>query len=84
MKRAPFIVLAALVALALTTRGLWEDRVSALLGIGGAHDRYLGYVEGETSMVAPPVAGRLVERPVNRGDRVKKGDKLFVIDPVMA
>ena len=46
--------------------------------------RYLGYVEGETSLIAPPIAGRLVERPVDRGDQVKKGDRLFVIDPVLA
>jgi HlyD family secretion protein len=84
MKRAPFIVLAALVALALATRGLWQDRTFALLGIGAAHDRYLGYVEGETALVGPPIAGRLVERPVNRGDHVKKGDRLFIIDPVVA
>ncbi len=48
------------------------------------HRRYLGYVEGETSLIAPPIAGRLLERPVDRGGRVKKGDRLFVIDPVVA
>ena len=46
--------------------------------------RYLGYVEGETTLVAPPVAGRLVARPVERGDRINKDDRLFVIDTVHA
>ena len=46
--------------------------------------RYLGYVEGETTLVAPPVAGRLVARPVERGDRVDKGHRLFVIDTTQA
>ena len=84
MKRAPIIVLAALVALALTTRDLWEEPVFRALGLSSGHEHYLGYVEGETSLVAPPVAGRLVERPVNRGDRVQKGDRLFLIDTTLA
>ena len=62
----------------------WRAPLLAALGFGGEHARYLGYVEGETSLIAPPVAGRLVERPVDRGGQVKKGDRLFVIDPVLA
>jgi HlyD family secretion protein len=46
--------------------------------------RYLGYVEGETTLVAPPVAGRLVARPVERGDQIDKGQQLFVIDTSQA
>lgn len=84
MKRAPFIVLAALITLLLATRDWWEEPVFAALGFTSAQHRYLGYVEGETSLVAPPAAGRLVERPVNRGDRVRKGDKLFTIDQTLA
>ena len=34
--------------------------------------------------MAPPIAGRLVARPVERGSRVKKGDRLFVIDTTQA
>ena len=45
---------------------------------------YLGYVEGETTLVAPPIAGRLVARPVERGGRVTKGDRLYVIDTTQA
>jgi HlyD family secretion protein len=84
MKRALVIALAVLVAVALTTRDLWEEPVLGFLGLSSDHEHYLGYVEGETSLVAPPVAGRLVERPVNRGDSVKKGDRLFVIDTTLA
>jgi HlyD family secretion protein len=45
---------------------------------------YLGYVEGESTLVAPPIAGRLVARPVERGGRVKRGDRLYVIDTTQA
>jgi HlyD family secretion protein len=64
----------------LLTREYWQQA----FGWGAGNDRYLGYVEGETSLIAPPVAGRLVQRPVDRGVQVKKGDRLFVIDPVVA
>lgn len=84
MKRAPFVVVAALIAAALTSYVIWGDRVLSLVGLGPETPGYLGYVEGETSLIAPPVAGRLIERPVDRGQRVKKGDRLFVIDPVTA
>jgi HlyD family secretion protein len=82
-KRAIFIALVALVATLLVTRGYWQPPVAGLLGIA-ADNRYLGYVEGETSLIAPPVAGQLLERPVDRGGRVKKGERLFVIDPTLA
>ena len=59
-------------------RGLFSLRPAA----PGPH--YLGYVEGETTLVAPPVAGRLVARPVERGDRIDKGGQLFVIDTTQA
>src|SRR5262249_29511957 len=53
-------------------------------GIETDDGRYLGYVEGETSLIAPPVAGQLLERPVDRGMKVKRGERLFVIDPTLA
>lgn len=84
MKRAPLLVVAALVAASLVSYGIWGDRVLALVGLGPETSGYLGYIEGETSLIAPPIAGRLLERPVDRGNRVKKGERLFVIDPVMA
>ncbi len=83
-KRAVFIVLVALLAAGLVTRGYWQPPLLGLLGIESDDGRYLGYVEGETSLIAPPVAGQLLERPVDRGGHVKKGDRLFVIDPTVA
>lgn len=85
MKRPPARAIAAILAVAVAatayvTREQWQP----LLGLSPDDNRYLGYVEGETSLIAPPSAGRLIERPVHRGDRVKKGDRLFVIDPVVA
>lgn len=84
MKRAPLIAVAALVAGLLASYGLWGDRALALLGLAPETAHYLGYVEGETSLIAPPTAGRLIERPVERGQLVRKGDRLFVIDPTLA
>lgn len=84
MKRPALLIVVAVI-FATTAAGLfWRAPLMAALGFGGESDRYLGYVEGETSLIAPPVAGRLVQRPVDRGVQVKKGDRLFVIDPVVA
>jgi len=85
MKRPPPRAIAAVAIVAVvTTLALTRDWWESALGFGPADNHYLGYVEGETSLIAPPVAGRLVQRPVNRGDTVKKGDRLFVIDKVLA
>jgi HlyD family secretion protein len=84
MRRRSPIALAAVVAALLVTSVWWGAPALSLLGLGGGPQRYLGYVEGETSLIAPPVAGRLLERPVERGGQVKKGDRLFVIDPILA
>jgi HlyD family secretion protein len=84
VKRALFIAAAGLIAVLLATRDTWQEPLFGALGLNGAEGRYLGYVEGETSLIAPPVAGQLLERPIERGQRVNKGDRLFVIDPVMA
>jgi HlyD family secretion protein len=65
---------AAVAGMALRERALFP------FGAGDAQRRYLGYVEGETTLVAPPTAGRLVARPLRRGDRVSKGETLFAID----
>jgi HlyD family secretion protein len=83
-KRTIFVVLVVLIATALVTRGYWQPPLFGLLGIESDNGRYLGYVEGETSLIAPPVAGQLLERQVDRGSHVKKGDRLFVIDPTLA
>lgn len=62
--------------------------VMAVLGVGAgmaactaAHqDFYSGYVESEPVYVASPVAGRLVNLHVNRGDRVQAGAALFELE----
>lgn len=82
--RTVVLAFAVVAALLLVTGLPWQSSIAPWLGLGGGHARYLGYVEGETSLIAPPVAGRLVERPVERGGMVKKGDRLFMIDPVLA
>ena len=41
-----------------------------------------GYVEGEALYLATPIAGRIDEVLVRRGDQVKPGQRLFVVDPV--
>jgi HlyD family secretion protein len=84
MKRLVPIIVIIAVGAAVTAGIFWRAPLLAALGIAGEEARYLGYVEGETSLIAPPVAGRLVERPVDRGQQVRKGDRLFVIDPVLA
>lgn len=83
-RRAIFVAIAALIAVLLVTRDHWQQPVLSGLGIETDDRRYLGYVEGETSLMAPPVAGQLLERPVDRGSRVEKGDRLYVIDPALA
>lgn len=42
---------------------------------------YLGYVEGETTLVGAPQAGRLVSVDVEKGQEVKQGAVLFALDP---
>jgi HlyD family secretion protein len=84
MNRARAVLPVVVLAVLLTGGLIWRDELMGLLGFNGDSGRYLGYVEGETSLIAPPVAGRLVERPVERGQRVKKGDRLFVTDPTVA
>lgn len=40
-----------------------------------------GYIEGEPLYLASPIAGRVDQMFVQRGDRVKAGQQLFVVDP---
>lgn len=42
---------------------------------------YLGYVEGETTLVGAPQAGRLVSVDAVKGQDVKQGSVLFSLDP---
>lgn len=43
--------------------------------------RYQGYVEGENIYLASPYSGKLIQALVLRGERVKKGELLFKLDP---
>lgn len=53
----------------------------ALLGCGpSAPEGWLGYVEGETAMIAPPQPGWVLSVNVQRGADVKPGDTLFTLD----
>ncbi|MBN9090702.1 MAG: HlyD family secretion protein [Reyranella sp.] len=84
MKRRALLIVVAVIFAATAAGLFWRAPLMAALGFSTGSDRYLGYVEGETSLIAPPVSGRLVQRPVDRGVQVRKGDRLFVIDPVVA
>lgn len=55
----------------------------AALAVGcenGGDGSYQGYAEGEFVYVASKIGGRLDELPVKRGDVVKPGDLLFVLE----
>jgi len=82
-RRAILLVLVAAIATALATQAYWRPAALRLFGVA-SEEQYLGYIEGETSLIAPPVAGQLIERPVERGGHVRKGDRLFAIDPTVA
>jgi HlyD family secretion protein len=84
MTRRALLVVAGAATVLIGAAIWWQGPLASVLGFGTERSRYLGYVEGETSLIAPPSAGRLVERPVERGQQVKKGDRLYVIDPVLA
>lgn len=68
----PAIGLAVLAAVGGAIWYLWPEPEAA---------NWLGYVEAETLYVGAPVAGRLAERPVERGASVAPGAPLFSLDP---
>ena len=71
MKRLlPLFLIAALAITAITFRNQWLPQPP---GSGN----YLGYVESDQILLSPPVAGRLAERPLNRGDTAKAGAMAF-------
>ena len=47
---------------------------------GNGH--WLGYVEGELALIAPPQAGWITSLEVARGAHVKPGQALFTLDAV--
>lgn len=51
-------------------------------GCGSAEDNaWLGYVEGESALIASPQPGWIVTLNVTRGQQVSPGDILFTLDP---
>lgn len=77
MKKLIPILLVALAVAAFWFRDLWLPQPA-----GTAF--YLGYVEGETLLIASPQAGRIASRPVRKGARVRKGEALFSLDSRLA
>lgn len=52
-----------------------------LISCGKRPERYYdGYIEADNSYLASPYGGKLLVLLVNRGDRVNKGQKLFVLE----
>jgi HlyD family secretion protein len=77
MKRIiPVLVIAAAAAL-FWFRDYW-------LPAAADRSHYLGYAEGNTSLVGPAVAGRLVTVAVVKGQKVKAGASLFQLDDAVA
>jgi HlyD family secretion protein len=72
----PVLVIAAAAAL-FWFRDYW-------LPAAADQGHYLGYAEGETSLVGPVVAGRLVTIAVIKGQEVKAGAPLFQLDDAVA
>ena len=64
------LVLAAILALILV---IWQLQTSP--------ETNDAYVYADTIDVVPEVSGRIVEMPIRDNQRVKKGDRLFRIDP---
>lgn len=73
MKRVVPFVMIALALGAFVLRDRW-------LPAAPGQANYLGYVEGETILVAAPVAGRILARVAVKGASVNKGDILFSLD----
>ena len=77
MKKLIPVLIIALAAVAFYFKDRWLPQPP-----GQAN--YLGYVEGETVMIAAPQAGRITMRPVTKGAAVKKGDLVFSLDSNVA
>lgn len=68
------LVIVALAVTAFLFRERWLPQPPGQLN-------YLGYVEGETTLVGAPQAGRLVAVDAVKGQQVRKGAVLFSLDP---
>ena len=74
MKRALVLLIVLAAVTIVVLKPSWLPRLDA-------DPIYLGYVEGETALIAAPTAGRLTARPVERGQSIAAGTLLFQIDP---
>ena len=77
MKKLVPVLIIGLAVVAFFFRGYWLPG-----SLGQAN--YLGYVEGETVMIAAPVAGRIAARSATKGARIRKGDPVFSLDTIAA
>ena len=77
MKRFIPIVIVALAVTMFWYRDLWLPQPAGRAS-------YLGYIEGETILIAAPIAGRVASRPVERGALVTEGSPVFSLDRVVA
>jgi multidrug efflux pump subunit AcrA (membrane-fusion protein) len=77
MKRFLPLVIVAIAAALFWFREQW-------LPAAADHNSYLGYVEGETTLLGASVAGRLVTVSAVKGKTVAQGDAVFALDDAAA
>ena len=77
MKKLIPILIVAMAVTAFYFRDRWLPQPQ-----GAAN--YLGYVEGDTVMIAAPQAGRIMARPAVKGATLHKGDIVFSLDTASA
>jgi HlyD family secretion protein len=77
MKKVIPLLVVALALAAFYYKNLWMPQPA-----GQAN--YLGYVEGETVLIAAPQAGRIILRPATKGARVSKNATVFGLDDAAA
>jgi HlyD family secretion protein len=75
-KLIPFVIL-FIAAAAFYFKDLW-------LPAPAGQANYLGYVEGETVMIAAPQAGRISTRAATKGAAIKQGEIVFSLAPDVA
>ena len=77
MKKLIPVLIVALAVAAFYFKGIW-------LPAPAGQTNYLGYVEGETILIAAPQAGRISVRTFSKGDKIKQGDIVFSLDTDIA
>ena len=77
MKKLIPVLIVALAAALFYYRGLWLPQSPGSMN-------YLGYVEGETILIAAPVAGRIIDMAAVKGEPIHKSDPVFSLDTIAA